>query len=120
MSARPPRKGSLLVCYQGAPAALVSLTQTSFVGDVRHLPPGDPTVRMVVYMAYYAELVLAGEIPDRYADDDAERFARLALIDPPGLARHGDENDEVLAAHYRVPLEEINHARRELRSRDAS
>jgi hypothetical protein len=120
MSARPPRKGSLLVCYQGAPAALVSLRQMSFVGDVRHLPPGDPTVRMVVYMAYYAQLVLADEIPGRYSDEDAERFARLALVDPTDLARHRDENDEALAAHYRVPLEEINHARRELRSGDAS
>ena len=82
MSPRLPRAGSLLVCYQGVPAALVSLRQISFVGNVRQLLPGDPTVRMVACMAYYAQLVLAGEIPGSYSDKAGERFARLALIDP--------------------------------------
>lgn len=114
MSMGSPRARSLLVCHQGEPAALVSLRYLSFVGDLRHLPPGDPSVRIVVYMAYYAQLVLAGEVPGRYTDDDAERFARLALIDPVELARHGDESDQALAARYRVPVPQVKRARREL------
>jgi hypothetical protein len=114
MSMGSRRARSLLVCHQGEPAALVSLRYLTFVGDLRHLPPGDPSVRIVVYMAYYAQLVLAGEVPDRYTDEDAERFARLALIDPIELAQHGDESGQALAARYRVPVQHVTQARREL------
>src|SRR5689334_1510118 len=73
---------SLLVSYGNQPAALVSLRRFSFLGEVRHLPPGDPVVRVVTYVAYYAQLVLGGELSGPYRDRDAERFAGFALIDP--------------------------------------
>jgi hypothetical protein len=109
---------SILVLYRGAPAALVGARQLSFIDDVRHLPPGHPVVRFVAHMAFYAQLVLTGEMPPGYTDEDAERFARLALVDPDELARLHRMSDATLAARFRVPVEEIEQARTELGATD--
>lgn len=111
--------GTILVLYADAPAALVSSRQVSFVGDIRHLPPGDPVVRIVAHKAYYAQLVLAGQMPARYTDHDARQFARFALIDPDEFVAHATDADDALAAHFRVPVHTIEQARRELGSGDA-
>jgi hypothetical protein len=105
----------ILVLYRHSPAALVGPTRFSYLGEIRHLPPGHPTVRMVTHMGYYAQLVLTGQLPDSYADEDAERFARFALIDPEELQRRARESDAGLAARFRVPAEQIELARQELR-----
>ena len=104
---------SILVTYEGSPAALVGLRRLSFLGRMRHLPPGDPLVRVVAYMAYYAQLVLSGDMAD-YSDRDAELFARSALIDYGQLAIRPGESAESLAAHFRIPVEQIAKAREEL------
>jgi hypothetical protein len=104
---------SILVIYRGAPAALVGVRRFSFLGDVRHLPPRHPVVRMVAQMAYYAQLVLAGQMPADYTDEDAERFARLALINPEQLAHRQRDSDQALAARFRVPADEVARAREE-------
>jgi hypothetical protein len=108
----------VLVQYRGRPAALVGVRQLSFLGDVRHLPPGDPLVRFVAYMAFYAQLVLTGEMAPGYTDNEAERFARLALVPPDELAPRRRRSDAALAAHFRVPLEQIARARAELGETD--
>jgi hypothetical protein len=107
--------GGILVTYDGAPAALVGVRQMSFLGEIRHFTPGHPTVRVVTYMAHYAGLVLAGELPGPYTDEDAERFTRLALIDPDQLARLADRSHEAVAAQFRVPVGQVQRARAELR-----
>jgi hypothetical protein len=109
---------SVLVQYQGIPAALVNARRLSFLGDVRHLPPGHPLVRVVTHMAFYAQLVLLGEMPGPYSDEDAGRFARFALIDPDELGERAAEDDAALAARFRVPLPEVARARQELGGAD--
>ncbi len=104
---------TILVTYEGAPAALVGVRRFSFLGEVRHLPPGHPVVRVVAYMAYYAQVVLSGELSD-YTDRDAEMFARSALIDYEQLAIRPGASAESLAAHFRVPVDQIAKAREEL------
>lgn len=104
---------TILVSYADAPAALVGARRFSFLGDVRHLPPGHPVVRLVAYMAYYAQLVLTGDMGD-YSDPEAELFARSALIDYEQLAALATESDDALATHFRIPLEQIGKARQEL------
>ena len=64
-------------------------------------------------MAYYAQLVLSGDMSD-YSDRDAELFARSALIDYGQLAIRPTESPESLAAHFRIPVEQITKARQEL------
>jgi hypothetical protein len=68
-------------------------------------------------MAYYAQLVLNGEMPTPYQDEDAERFARLALIEPDRLSGSDPLADARLAAELRVPVEQLTRARRELADR---
>jgi len=109
----------ILILYDGAPAALVGLTRFSYVGELRRLPPANPLVRVVTHMGYYAQLVLAGRMPVAYTDEDAERFARSALIDPDELARRLAASDDLLASHFRVPPEQIERARQELGETDA-
>lgn len=109
---------TVLVCCHRVPAALVSCREVTFVGTVRHLPPGHPVVRMTTYMAYYAQLALAGEVAGGYSDALAERFARAALIDHRDLARRANEPAERLALRYRVPVEQIAKARQELGGHD--
>lgn len=109
---------STLVQYQGVPAALVNARRLSFLGDVRHLPPGHPIVRVVTHMAFYAQLVLLGEMPGPYYDEDAERFARFALIDPDELVERAAEDDTALAARFRVPIQEVARSRQEVRGAD--
>ena len=104
---------TILVSYADAPAALVGVRRFSFLGDVRHLPPGHPVVRVVAYMAYYAQLVLTGDVRD-YSDHKAELFARSALIDYEQLAARASESDDALATHFRIPPEQIAKARKEL------
>jgi hypothetical protein len=109
----PRNPSSILVSYRGAPAALVGIRRLSFLGDVRHLPSGHPLVRVVAYMAYYAQLVLREDLPGPYADGDAERFARYALIETDELRRRRDASDDVLAVQLAVPVEQIAAARLE-------
>jgi hypothetical protein len=104
----------ILITYRATPAALVGIGRFSFLGDVRYLPPGHPVVRMATYMAYYAQLLLGGQMPEKYTDDDAERFARFALINPDQLARRHGDSDEALAARFGVPADEVARAREEL------
>ena len=101
----------ILVNYRGGPAALVGTTRFSFLGDVRHLPPGHPDVRIVVHMSCYARLVLLGEMPRPYTDEYAERFARFALIDDGQLGRN---SDQTLARRFAVPSDQVARAREEL------
>ena len=109
----------ILVIYQDSPAALVGPTRFSFLGDVRHLPPGDPVVRVVTHMGYYAQLVLTRRLPGPYTHEDAERFARYALVDPAELSRLADESDAALASAFRVPPAQIRLARQDLGDPDA-
>jgi hypothetical protein len=118
-SQQAPTPSSILVSYRGAPAALVSIRRFSFVGDIRHLPPGHPLVRVVAYMAYYAQLVLRQDLPGPYADTAAEQFARFALIDPDEVRRRADVDDDALAAELVVPVEQIVAARSEGNRRHA-
>jgi len=108
---------TILVTYEGAPAALVGVRRFSFLGEVRHLPPGHPVVRVVAYMAYYAQLVLTGDLRG-YSDREAELFARSALIDYEQLADRSDESDDSLATHFRIPIEQTTKAREELTAYD--
>jgi hypothetical protein len=108
---------TILVTYAEAPAALVGVRRFSFLGQVRHLPPGHPVVRVVAYMAYYAQLVLSSDMGD-YRDEDAELFARSALIDYAKLAVRVADSDESLAARFRIPVEQVSNARKELSAAD--
>jgi len=77
------------------------------------LPAGDPTKRLVTFMALYARNVLTGELPEPYSDERARSFAHLALVEPAAYRAHRRRGDSELAAVLGVPVSEIPHVRRE-------
>jgi hypothetical protein len=103
---------SILVTYNDQPAALVNARHVTFV--CAELPAGHPRLRMLIYMARYAQLIASGERSGPYTDADAERFARAALIDQNQLRAHCHESDQQLAARFNLPIEQIPAARRDL------
>lgn len=113
MTTREPTP-SILISYDGEPVALVNARLVTFIGSSTDLPDGSPLLRMLLYMARYAQLVATGERLGPYTDEDAERFARAALIDPVQLRAHRDETNNQLAARFKLPVEQIPAARCEL------
>jgi hypothetical protein len=109
---KPP--ATILVAYENEPVARVSAESVEFLPATRRLAPGEPRLRLVLYMVRYAELVARGERPPPYDDKDAERFARRALIDATELAAHCGDGDQQLAERFRLPAEQLAQARREL------
>ncbi len=111
MTPREPTP-SILVTYNDESAALVNARHVTFV--CAELPAGHPRLRMLIYMARYAQLIASGERSGPYTDADAERFARGALVSPDEPRRHWHESDEQLAARFGLPLEQIPAARQDL------
>ena len=105
---------SLIITYDGADAAAASTERFAFTAAIDALPHGDPTKRFVTFMCVYAREVLAGRLRGPYDDDDAERFARRALIDPATLAAHPHATDAQLADVLGVPVDQLAAARAEL------
>lgn len=70
---------TITLSYQGQTVALAARARFWLAAHIEALPPGHPDKRHVCFMALYARDVLTGDLPGPYNDDDADRFARLAL-----------------------------------------
>lgn len=108
---------NILVTYNHQPVALVNARRATLLGTVAELPAGHPQLRLTLYMAIYAHLIASGQHPGPYDDQDAQRFARTALIDQHELLGRASQADEHLAEHFRVPIDQIPLARAEPRDR---
>ena len=106
----------ILVCYQGEPIALAGARDTHLLGQLASAAVGDPDARFALYMVYYAQLIACGQHPGPYTEQDAQRFARAALIDPGQLARHTGQDDARLAARLHLPEAQIHAGRHELKA----
>lgn len=82
---------TITLSYQGQTVALAARARFWLAAHIEALPAGHPDKRHVCLMALYARDVLTGELPGPYNDDDADRFARLALEHDPGTATQGRE-----------------------------
>jgi hypothetical protein len=74
---------TISVSHHDRLVALAAPHRFWLAAHIEALPDGHPRKRLVAYMVLYARDVLIGELPGPYNDDDAERFARLALADRP-------------------------------------
>jgi hypothetical protein len=99
---------TITLTHRGQPVALAALTRVWFAAHIEALPAGHPRKRLVAFMAFYAREVLTGARPGPYTDADAERFARLALINADIIARHPNATDAQLAELLAVPLEQLH------------
>ena len=70
---------TITLSYQGQTVALAARARFWLAAHIEALPAGHPDKRHVCFMALYARDVLTGDLPGPYNDDDADRFARLAL-----------------------------------------
>jgi hypothetical protein len=83
---------TITLSYQGQTVALAARARFWLAAHIEALPAGHPDRRHVCFMALYARDVLTGELPGPYNDDDADRFARLALQTD---ARTGTDNHDL-------------------------
>jgi hypothetical protein len=108
---------NILVTHNHQPVALVNARRATLLGPIANLPAGRPKLRLTLHMAIYAHLIASGQHRGPYDDQDAERFARHALIDQHELLERANQADELLAEHFRIPIDQIPLARAESRDR---
>ena len=114
--ARSPDGGVTLVSYGGELAAVSGATRCYLAPHIEELGDDHPLTTFVVLMCAYAERVRSGHLPGRYADELAELFARSLLIDDDEFLEL-DANrydDDLLAGHFGVPVEQVAAKRRDL------
>ena len=108
----------LTVTHQGRPVALAGRTRVWLAPHIDALPRGHPRKCLVAFMALYAPDILTDVMPGPYTDADAERFARLALIDTDVIARHPHATDAQLSRLLRVPIEQLQAHLAEIEAHD--
>jgi hypothetical protein len=99
------------ITYRGRPVACATATRFFLADDLDQLPAGDPLLTFVIYMCAYAHDVLTGQLPGPYADHNARRFARAALVpeelaDPDRIA-HTHRNLQRTARTLKLPAAEL-------------
>ena len=70
---------TITLTYHGQTVALAARERFWLAAHIEALPAGHPDKRHVCFMALYARDILTGHLPGPYTDDDADRFAGLAL-----------------------------------------
>jgi hypothetical protein len=78
---------TITLSYHGQDVALAGRERFWLAAHIEALPTGHADKRHVCFMALYARDVLVGDMPGPYNDEDADRFARLAL--QPGSGSSG-------------------------------
>lgn len=99
--------------YRGELVALASARRFYIVAPwLAATEAGDPDLRFVAHMCLCYSEVAAGRLSAPFSSKLAERWSRLALIDPEQLA-DATEGDEELARRWNVPVDEVRLARAE-------
>ena len=109
MPLEPLREMPVMLRYRGEVLGFAGATRFYLVPHIERLPEDHPLVRMACLMALFAKQIHDGELDGRYTDARAELYARCALIPDEEFARLETEgwDDEVLAEHFGVPVEQI-------------
>lgn len=107
---------STLIHYHGELVAVSGATRFYPAPRIRALATGDPLRAIVGLMCVYAQRVHSGRLSGPYTDQDAERYARSALIDDDHFTRAAAAglDDDRLAERFNVPPEQIQAKRRDL------
>ncbi len=110
------QQGVTLIIYQGEIVATAGGRRFYLAPQVQALDLDDPLVRFVSLMAAFALRVRDGSAPGPYTDERAERFARLALMedDEFRMLAANRLDDQLLAGHFGVPVEQVEAKRQDL------
>lgn len=68
------------VMYRGRLVACATASRLFLADELERRPVGDPERTFVTFMCAYAGDVLRGELTGPYTDEQAQRYARAALI----------------------------------------
>ena len=106
-----------LISYLGDIAGFAGGDRFYPAPHIAALPSDHPIKRFVTFMWVYDRELRAGRLSGEYSDDNAELFARFALIDDEfvRVASVGVDDAE-LAEVFEVPIEQIAAKRRDLLS----
>jgi hypothetical protein len=103
------------IIYRHRIAALAA-ERVYYASHIEVLEPDHPERRFVAALCLYSHAVDTGEAgPARYAQNEAERFARALLIPRDALAAIAHRPDVELAEMFGAPLDHVA-----LRRRDCS
>jgi hypothetical protein len=93
--------------YRGRLVAGVDAEQAVLMPEIAALERDHPRRVFVAFMCAYAFDVTAGTLPGPYTDEDAELFARCALMPDSDFDRVQAESEATLAEAFNVPLEQV-------------
>lgn len=111
---RPMSCMTEMIRYENQIAAFAGGRTRHLVPPFSDLPADDPQLRIVELMCAIALACNRGLIPGPYSDEQAARLARTLLIGDDEFVAHGDEDDELLAERFGVPVREIARKRHDL------
>ena len=94
--------------------AMATAERFWFVDELLELPERDTLRVWVEWMCIYASEVLLGNAPTPYEQRLAEVFARSALMPADEFRDQSDADDQALAMHFNVPVEQVAARRLEL------
>jgi len=100
------------ITYRGQTVAAATVRGLFLCPRLASRPIDDPERTFVIYMGVYAADVLRGELPGPYSDEQARRYARVALI-PGELLEHDLCHLEDTARALHVSVSELRQARAE-------
>ena len=100
------------ITYRGQTVAAATVRGLFLCDRLASRPIDDPERTFVIYMGVYAADVLRDELAGPYSDEQARRYARVALI-PGELLEHDLCHLEDTARALHVPVSELRQARAE-------
>lgn len=106
-----------MIRYEQKIVATTGPTRVSLAPEIEALDDGHPVKRFVALMVLYARDVSTGALPGPYTDQEAEFYARGALIDDEAFARQAAADDGSLAEIFGVPIEQVAAKRTDPRRR---
>ncbi len=104
-----PLSGVTLISYRGEIVASAGARRLYLAPRIAALDDTHPLVSFVAFMTAYAMKVRDGSAPGPYTDERAERFARLVLMadEEFRMLEANELNDDVIAGHFGVPVEQV-------------
>ena len=93
--------------FYGADPVAIAADRVYLLSPLDELGLEYPLPTFVAWMATYAHRIDTHEIPGTYDPEAAERYARETLIDEEEMRLLAHLQDTLLAAYFRVPIEQV-------------
>jgi IrrE N-terminal-like domain len=102
------------ITYQGELVAIATRTRVHLAPDVAALGREHPRLRFIAAMCLYSRDLDTGELTGPYSTEEAELYARCVLLPDEEFERRRHDPDDLLAARFRMPLEQVAAKRKDI------